>query len=133
MVAPGLNYTNRVGALRKQKNGQAENAHSIDIVSFEFERFKRHLTSLLDRIMHLATTDAQSGDKDDGFQRPESVEEEDEETVTPRKRGDSDARAADERRDDESEWVSDVKSMMAILPKLADDIDPSTKVPDAPH
>lgn len=121
---------NYVGDLRKQKNGQEEDALFVDIVLFEFERFKRHLTSLLDRILLLTRTDANSNDKEDGFNRPESLKEEEEETATPRRRESRGGSNIDDETDqgcDESEWVSDVKRMMTILPRLTDEVSEDVK------
>lgn len=143
MVAPGLNYLNYVGALRKNKAGKDEDAISIDVTPFDFERFKRHFAGLLDRISHISS-DTASNEKDDGFHRPESLEEEEEEEGgAAAAKGDggegrdsvdeANSRSKAKKVRNESEWVSDVHKMMTILPKLADINDADSAVSEMPN
>lgn len=100
MIAAGLNVLNYVGPLRKNKNVQADNDPSLDMAPFDFERFKRHLTGLLERV---------SRQKSDGID--ETLPEEDGTTES----GDN-SKPTNEQ--EESDWIFDVVQTMDILPRL---------------
>lgn len=100
MTAAGLNYLNYIGALRKNKNATIQEDPSIDVTPFEFDRFKRHLTGLLERVSRMSMGD-------DASQKPEAVEEED----------DIESNA---KKDEESDWVLDVEKTIEVLPRLLD-------------
>lgn len=105
-TASGLNFLNYVGSLRKNKT--AEEDPTIDVTPFEFDRFKRHLSGLLERICRMCTTpsDQKSIDVEDTFPIPESVEEED--SDSPR----------NVKEEEESDWASDFNKISDILPRL---------------
>lgn len=107
MTASGLNFLNYVGSLRKNKT--AEQDPTIDVTSFEFDRFKRHLSGLLERICRMCITpsDQRSIDVEDTFRIPESVEEE----------ADS-PRSVKEKEEEESDWASDFNKSSDVLPRL---------------
>lgn len=135
MVASGLNYINYVGALRKNKTAKEEDVISIDVTPFDFERFKRHFSGLLDRISHISSDSASN---DEGFTRHESLEEVDEEEsgVANERRASVDeanSKSKAKKARNESEWVSDVQKMMNILPKLADIHDTETTGTEVPN
>lgn len=109
MTAPGLNFLNYVGPLRKNKNATIDE-DPIDLAPFDYDRFKRHLTGLLDRISRMCTTpsDQRSMDVDDTFPISESLNEEDD-TINENTKGEC---------EEESEWISDVKQTLDVLPRL---------------
>lgn len=118
MTAPAFDALNRIGPLRKNKNSTMEENTTIDIVPFEFERFKRHLHGVLDRLCRLAATDNRTGsvDKDDAldnvFSANDALEEEEDDAIA------EDTESALNKTEEESDWVCDVKETMNLLPRL---------------
>lgn len=109
MTASGLNFLNYVGSLRKNK--AAEQDPTIDVTSFGFDRFKRHLSGLLERICRMCKTpsDQRSINAEDTFRIPESVEEE---ADSPR------SVKEEEENEKESDWSSDLNKTSDVLPRL---------------
>lgn len=97
MTAPGLNFLNYVGSLRKNKT--AEEDPMIDVKQFEFDRFRRHLSGLLERICRTCKTplDQRSIDVEDTFPITESVEEEAESLQNVKEK-------EEEEEQEESDW-----------------------------
>lgn len=54
MIAPSLEMINYIGPLRKNKNTALDDNPSYATTSLDFNRFKRHFISLLERICRLA-------------------------------------------------------------------------------
>ncbi|XP_031630232.1 protein PTHB1 [Contarinia nasturtii] len=108
MTAAGLNILTYVGPLKKNKNGVADDDPTLDVAPFDFERFKRHLTGLLERVSR------QSGD-----QKSNSIDE----TLT--EEDDINELSVDNPKttNEESDWIFDVKQTMDILPRLQNNID----------
>lgn len=117
MTAPGLNYLNYVGALRKNKNATIDEEPSVDVTPFEFDRFKRHLTSLLERVSRMSTNDHKASGSDDMSSVPEPVAEEDDSAI------ESANGIKPKKKDEESDWVFDVEKTIDALPRLVDDTD----------
>lgn len=113
MTAAGLNILNYIGPLRKNKNGAADEDLTFDKTPFEFDRFKRHLNGLLERLSRMvassSTNDHKSFDSDETIQEQPLKEEDDtaenNENSTP-------------QIEEESDWVFDVKQAMDVLPRL---------------
>lgn len=107
MTAAGLNSLNYIGPLRKNKSAAVDEDPTLDVAPFEFDRFKRHLNGLLDRVSRMITTN--------GEQKPNDVDEtlaEEDDNATD---ASDQAKAA---RTEESDWIFDVKKNMDHLPRL---------------
>lgn len=110
MSAVGLNILNYTGPLKKkEKNGVIDDDPTLDVAPFEFERFKRHLAGLLERVSR------HSGDQK-ANRISETLPEED----------DINESAIDNSKatnEEESDWIFDVKQTMDILPRLQNNVD----------
>lgn len=103
MTAAGLNILNYMGPLRKNKNtAAADDDPAIDVTPFDFERFKRHLTGLLERVSRLLTNGDQKGNDID-----ETLAEEDDAA--------DDSKAS---KEEQSDWIFDVEQTLDVLPRL---------------
>lgn len=104
MTAAGLNILNYVGPLRKNKNATADDDPALDVAPFDFGRFKRHLTGLLERV-------SRSGNPKANDIVADTLAEEDDvnETVDNSKAP----------KQEESDWIFDVKQTMDVLPRLS--------------
>lgn len=107
MTAAGLNSLNYIGPLRKNKNATIDEDPTLDVAPFEFDRFKRHLNGLLDRVSRMITTN--------GEQKPNDVDE----TLAEEDDNATDASELPKTtRAEESDWIFDVKKNMDVLPRL---------------
>lgn len=105
MTAAGLNMLNYMGPLRKNKNTSADDDPTIDVAPFDFERFKRHLTGLLERVSRLLTNADQKGnDTDDTL-----AEEDDTNELVDNPKASN---------GEQSDWIFDVKQTLEVLPRL---------------
>lgn len=105
MTAAGLNILNYVGPLRKNKNAPADDDPALDVTPFDFERFKRHLTGLLERVSRMSTNGEKVNDIDDTLTEEDDTTESIDNTKTTIK-------------PEESDWTFDVKKTMDVLPRL---------------
>lgn len=103
MTAPGLNILNYVGPLRKNKNVVADDDQALDVAPFDFDRFKRHLTGLLERVSR--NGDQRSNDIDDTLAEEDDTNESADSSKTTKQ--------------EESDWIFDVKQTMDVLPRLS--------------
>lgn len=114
MTAAGLNMLNYMGPLRKNKNTPADDDPSIDVAPFDFERFKRHLTGLLERVSRLLTQNDQKTNGNDNDTDDTLAEEDD--TVD----------SIDNPmaiKEEQSDWIFDVQKTMDVLPRLQAETD----------
>lgn len=102
MTAAGLNILNYVGPLRKNKNATADDDPTLDVAPFDFIRFKRHLTGLLERV-------SRSGNANDISDDTLAEEDDANESVDNSKAP----------KEEESDWIFDVKQTMDVLPRLS--------------
>lgn len=105
MTAAGLSVLNYMGPLRKYKNAPTDDDPTVDVSPFEFERFKRHLSGLLERVSRIATNGESRGNDTD-----DTLREEDDTNET--------AEHSKAIKEEESDWVFDVKQTMDVLPRL---------------
>lgn len=118
MTAPAFDALNRIGPLRKNKHSSMEEITTVDIAPFEFERFKRHLNGVLDRLCRSAASENRIGavDKDDAldnvFSASDALEEEEDDAAV------EDTESPTNKAEEESDWVCDVKETMNLLPRL---------------
>lgn len=101
-----------MGPLRKNKNTPLENA-LIEISVFNFERFKRHLTSLLERVCRLA----QSQDTKQNLSQANDPND----TQTEHILNDVIEKDLDENKivEEESDWINDVKQTSSVFTQFA--------------
>lgn len=105
MMATGLNILNYIGPLRKNKNSAVDDDPTIDMAQFDFERFKRHLMGLLERVSRMSFNgDQKVSDIDDTL-----TEEDDENAHTAKQ--------------EESDWIFDVEKTMDVLPRLQNNLE----------
>lgn len=107
MTATGLNSLNYIGPLRKNKNAAVDDDLTLDVTPFEFERFKRHLSGLLERVSRILATNGEQNVNDVGETLPE---EDDNATDASEMQKNTEA--------EESDWIFDVKKTMDVLPRL---------------
>lgn len=72
---------NHIGPLRKNKNTALDENPSFAITSLDVNRYKRHFTSLLERVCRMAANVGQSGTTetdDDTIEEKHEIEEEQE-------------------------------------------------------
>lgn len=116
MTAAGLNILNYMGPLRKNKNAPIDTDPALDVAPFDFDRFKRHLTGLLERVGRMSSSsssgDQKSNDIDDTL-----AEEDDPNELSAEQTIEGNAPA------EESDWCFDVKKTMDVLPRLQNQID----------
>lgn len=103
MTAAGLNILNYVGPLRKNKSVTADDDPTLDVAPFDFDRFKRHLTGLLERVSRNGQPKA--NDIDDTLTEEDDTNELADSTKAP--------------KEEESDWIFDVKQTMDVLPRLS--------------
>lgn len=104
-MSAGLNVLNYVGPLRKNKNAPTDDDPVFDITPFEFERFKRHMTGLLERVSRISThVEQKHNDIDDTLTEEDDIHESIDSNETSKQ--------------EESDWVFDVKKTMDNLPRL---------------
>ncbi|XP_055320368.1 protein PTHB1 [Sitodiplosis mosellana] len=103
MTAAGLNILNYVGPLRKNKNAATDDDPTLDVAPFDFDRFKRHLTGLLERVSRSGGPKA--NDIKDTLTEEDDVIESTDNSKPP--------------KEEESDWIFDVKQTMNILPRLS--------------
>lgn len=121
LTAPAFDALNHLGPLRKNKNSTIEDISTNDISPFQFERFKRHLHGVLDRVCRLAASDKRTGTLDAGdsleniFSEDYALEEEEDDPANA-EIGNKDL--LPKKSEEESDWVCDVKQTMEILPRL---------------
>lgn len=121
MTAPAFDVLNRIGPLRKNKNSAMDDTDTIDFSSFEFERFKRHLHVVLERVCRLAASENQAGslDTDESlehvFSTDDALKEEDDDAAIAEI---EDTELPTNKTEEESDWICDVKSTMNLLPRL---------------
>lgn len=114
MNASGLNVLNYVGPLRKNKNASTDDDPALDLAPFEFDRFKRHLTGVLERVSRMSAKDDQKTADID-----ETLAEEDDNIEA--------ADSSTAPKPEESDWTFDVKQTMDVLPRLQNSGEHSTK------
>lgn len=103
MTAAGLNILNYVGPLRKNKTVAIDNDPTLDVAPFDFDRFKRHLSGLLERVSRSGN---QKGNNiDDTLTEEDDTNELADNSTAP--------------NEEESDWIFDVKQTMDVLPKLS--------------
>lgn len=116
MTAPALDMINLIGPLRKNKNSAIDEDPTYDVNPFEYDRFKRHLLGLLERVCRLCVQSSSeqkaSDPTDDSLENMISVAE------TLGEEEDGEATAANNQLEEESDWVCDVKQTMDILPQI---------------
>lgn len=104
MTAAGLNILNYVGPLRKNKNVAADDDPKLDVAPFEFDRFKRHMTGLLERVSR--NGDQKANDIGEPLDEEDDINE-------------SADNSKDKPKEEESDWIFDVKQTMDVLPRLS--------------
>lgn len=107
MTAAGLNSLNYIGPLRKKKNVAIDEDLTLDVTPFDFERFKRHLTGLLERVSRMISTNGEQKSNE----ATDTLTEEDDNATDASEMPKS-------TQDDESDWIFDVKKTMEVLPRL---------------
>lgn len=111
MTAPALEMMNRVGPLARSKNTALTDGGTMDQEPFNFDRFKRHLNSLIERCCRMVAADSRSN--------AEIEESMDNIADEPLKEEDDEHIAADSNRaEEDSEWTCDVQQTMDLLPRL---------------
>lgn len=104
MTAAGLNILNYMGPLRKNKNAPVDDDPALDVTPFDFERLKRHLTGLLERVSRISMS-GDHKDIDDTLTEEDDTNETTDNTKTTNKQ-------------EESDWIFDVQKTMDVLPRL---------------
>lgn len=121
LTAPAFDALNRLGPLRKSKHSTIEDISTNDINPFQFERFKRHLHGILDRLCRFAATENRTGAVDAGdsleniFSEDDALEEEGDDAVNSEIEN---KELPPSKPEEESDWVCDVKQTMDLLPRL---------------
>lgn len=121
MTAPAFDVLNCIGPLRKNKNSTMDDISTIEINPFEFERFKRHLHGVLERLCRLTASDNRAGTTDANdsmenlFSADDTLKEEDDDAATATK---DDTESTPNNTEEESDWICDVKQTMDLLPRL---------------
>lgn len=113
MTAPAFDVLNCTGPLRKNKQSTLDDISVIDRSSFEFERFKRHVTGVLERLCRLTSSENRIGTVDTDGDALE--EEEDDDTAIAAA---EDTESPSNKTEEESDWICDVKQTMDLLPRL---------------
>lgn len=108
MTAAGLNSLNYIGPLRKNKNAATDEDLTLDVAPFEFDRFKRHLNGLLERVSRMIATNGEQK----SIEIDDTLREEDDDGATEASDMPKTASA------EESDWVFDVKKNLDVLPRL---------------
>lgn len=122
MTAPAFDALNHIGPLRKNQHSTLDDINTIDICPFEFDRFKRHLQGILERLCRLAASDnnrTSTNIMDDSLEKVISTNdtvEEEEDNVAAATTEDIDPHP--HGMEEESDWVCDVKRTMDLLPRL---------------
>lgn len=107
-MAAGFNILSYVGPLRKNKNAPVDDDPVLDVTPFDFERFKRHMIGLLERVSRMSTINDQKLNDIDDTLTEEITEEDTNESLDAEKTP----------KQEESDWVFDVKQTMENLPRL---------------
>lgn len=106
---------NHIGPLKKSKSVSFEENQAVDSSTLNFDRFKRHLTGLLDRVCRLAA----KGEDIKGIS-DQSVDDLNEITNEDNSQEQNPTNLEDENfLEEESDWISEVKETTdAIVPQL---------------
>lgn len=120
-TAPAFDALNHMGPLRKNKHSPIDDINTFDTSPFEFERFKRHLHGVLERLCRLAAIENRAGtlDMDDSlenvFSADEALKEEEDDVAIAKN---ADIEPSPNKTEEESDWICDVKRTMDLLPRL---------------
>lgn len=121
MTTPAFDALSRVGPLRKNKHLSMDDISTVDIIPFDFERFKRHLNGILERLCRFVSSENRSGaiDTDDSLQNilyvDDTLEEEEDDATNV---ANEDIESLPNKVEEESDWICDVKQTMDLLPRL---------------
>lgn len=115
-TALAFDVLNLIGPLSKNKYSTKEDISNIDVSSFEFQRFQRHIQSVLERICRLtaSTCSFATSDLSERYLDETLEEEENNETVIATE----ESALPQNKLEEESDWVYDVQKTMDLLPRF---------------